>query len=113
MYAKFMTPEEWRGLSANSRHKINLFVMEHERMKEHMQGVCKWTQDDEYGYWSGDCGILWELISDGPITNGMKYCPGCGKLLDQQSEPKHFDDDSYDNYLDNLDNIFGMEDETD
>ena len=32
--AKFMTPEEWRGLSAESRHKINLFVAEHERMKE-------------------------------------------------------------------------------
>ena len=34
MDAKFMTPEEWRGLSAESRHKINLFVMEHERLKE-------------------------------------------------------------------------------
>ena len=30
---KFMTPEEWRGLSADSRHKINLFVYKYDELK--------------------------------------------------------------------------------
>ena len=62
--AKFMTPEEWRGLSAESRHKINLFVMEYERMREALE----WYADDKnYAYnvpgkkapssvWIGDMG---------------------------------------------------------
>ena len=48
------------------------------------QGICQWKlTDDEWNQWSGDCGTAWTLETDDPVTNGMNYCPRCGRKLEQ------------------------------
>lgn len=50
-------------------------------------GQCLWTEWEE-GQWEAACGLIWELADDGsrttPKTNGMNFCPGCGKPLSEQ-----------------------------
>ena len=42
---------------------------------------CKWTEDDE-GTWETSCGEAFEFFYCGPVENGMRYCPYCGKPLE-------------------------------
>lgn len=43
---------------------------------------CNWKLG-EYGEepWKSDCGMEWSFPADGPVGNGMKFCPGCGKAV--------------------------------
>jgi hypothetical protein len=43
-------------------------------------GVCEWKDDDDGSWWTA-CGEGWNFIDGGPMGNGMKYCPFCGKPL--------------------------------
>src|SRR5574340_218730 len=53
-------------------------------LKDRMEGVCRWSlENDDYNIWKGDCGAEWTLETDDPVTNGMNYCPKCGKHLEQ------------------------------
>ena len=94
---KIMTDAEWASLSAESRHEINKYGMEFDRLTAKHDVLvawiaeletqktqrCQWNKD-EYAYsnlWSGSCGIEYELISDTPSDNDMIYCPRCGKKI--------------------------------
>jgi hypothetical protein len=47
-----------------------------------------WTLDPEDESWDGACGAKWQFNDDGPVENGMRYCPECGKrLATQHQEP--------------------------
>jgi hypothetical protein len=46
------------------------------------EGVCKW-ESDENGIWSSGCGETFDFYDGGPIDNGFKFCPYCGKFLSQ------------------------------
>lgn len=43
--------------------------------------ACEWScSDDESApnTWDGSCGIKWSFIDDGPMENGVRFCPKCG-----------------------------------
>lgn len=42
---------------------------------------CRWGDDDDEGIWNAECGELFQFYADGPIENGFKFCPYCGKEL--------------------------------
>ena len=44
-------------------------------------GSCKWEEDVDDGVWSTNCENMFVFIVDGPLENGMNYCPYCGKHL--------------------------------
>ena len=44
--------------------------------------TCKWTEN-ENGLWETDCNDSFEFYSSGPVENGMKFCPYCGKPLEE------------------------------
>jgi hypothetical protein len=49
------------------------------RRDEEKPHNCRWTLDIEDNLWSGDCGACWYFEFDGPVENGVRFCPGCGK----------------------------------
>jgi len=54
---------------------------------------CEWAQEDDInmpGTWRSACGVLWTFNEDGPVENGMKFCCGCGKKLDQKKSNDDF-----------------------
>ena len=42
---------------------------------------CHWQQDDEGAYDTG-CDERFEFYCDGPIENGFRFCPYCGKPIE-------------------------------
>ena len=58
-------------------------------MRERTQGVCRWRlTDDDHGWWTGDCGAEWIFEASDPNGNKMKFCPKCGRKLEQvEPEP--------------------------
>lgn len=43
--------------------------------------TCDW-KEDLFGIWVGSCGFSWMFEGERtPADKGMKYCPGCGKVL--------------------------------
>jgi len=44
--------------------------------------VCQWRDPGEDdSEWQTGCGKGWTFIDDGPVENGVKFCPYCGKPL--------------------------------
>lgn len=41
---------------------------------------CYWSEDDD-GIWQTSCGNAFVFTADGPIENGFKNCPYCGRYL--------------------------------
>ena len=47
--------------------------------------TCQWQEDDG-GLWScSKCDIAWQFMNDGPKENDVRYCPKCGKRIDEVS----------------------------
>ncbi len=42
---------------------------------------CLWTYDEDSDSWDTGCGEKFCFIVDGPVENGMNFCPYCGKQL--------------------------------
>lgn len=50
--------------------------------------ACEWSVSDD-GSWDGSCGIKWSFIDDGPMENGVRFCPKCGgtvKMKEQSND---------------------------
>ena len=43
--------------------------------------TCKWTHNDDDGYWDTSCGKAWRFDDGGPKENNMNFCHCCGKTL--------------------------------
>ena len=54
-----------------------------------VEQVCFWTHRPEQygqsGYWETSCGHIFILIDGTPIDNEMKFCPYCGKRLEEKT----------------------------
>jgi len=51
-----------------------------------MDENCTWIETPEY--WECDaCGLSWVFADGGPAENEMRYCPGCGRRLLDESAP--------------------------
>ena len=49
--------------------------------QESEKGECGWFTTGD-GVWEATCGFAWELTNEeGPIENGMCFCPNCGGEL--------------------------------
>lgn len=46
------------------------------------RGVCKWTYDHSEGFYETDCGQSWRFEDGGVADNGVKFCHGCGKVVE-------------------------------
>lgn len=56
-----------------------------ELVREHNKDTrtCQWKRiDDDNNTWAGECGIEFNLESNLPEENAMRYCPNCGKILE-------------------------------
>ncbi len=42
-----------------------------------LQKPCVWTYDDEHDKWDTACGEAFQVMSDGPTENAMRFCPFC------------------------------------
>ena len=43
---------------------------------------CKWSEDEDDGYWQTGCGQKWTFSAPGtPKEHGMEFCYHCGKTL--------------------------------
>jgi len=49
-----------------------------------LRGECIWSEDEDGVYHTG-CGNMFEFISGGLEENRTKFCPYCGKSLQQQA----------------------------
>ena len=59
---------------------------------EAQPAVCRWTCDDIYDYYNTECGQTWTLIEGTPKDNGVRFCHGCGKSIEevkQEAENEH------------------------
>lgn len=54
-----------------------------DRIGRESMKTCEWVEDTEGG-WTANCGMHWWLEDGTPKTNGMIYCPACGKRLEQK-----------------------------
>lgn len=45
---------------------------------------CVWTEDAE-GYWTTGCDEVFSLADGSPEDSGFKYCPYCGKVIEQKT----------------------------
>jgi len=41
---------------------------------------CTWEPDDN-DTWKTQCEHLFEFYTDGPLVNGFRFCPYCGRVL--------------------------------
>lgn len=46
--------------------------------------TCTWTHDHDYDddYWETGCGETFTFLDGGPMDNGVKFCPFCGKAIE-------------------------------
>ena len=46
---------------------------------------CRWVEvevgEGDYAWWS-DCSRTWAFVDGGPEDNGVKYCQGCGREIE-------------------------------
>ena len=63
-------------------------------MLESKNKVCEWAQVPHIEVWTTSCEFEWLLNQGTPASNGMNYCPKCGKLLvEKQTEIEESDDE--------------------
>lgn len=52
--------------------------------------TCKWKQDGfnmtEHSYWETTCDNLFRFNTGGPKQNHFKFCPYCGKLIEEAKQ---------------------------
>ena len=47
-----------------------------------IQGSCEWEEDADGSAWETSCRNRFLLNDGGPVDNGLKFCPFCGKEVD-------------------------------
>lgn len=58
----------------------------HELRKSRYQ-PCRWWQERFDPYWTSDCGrAAFEFTDGGPVQNGFRFCPHCGRPLRELQE---------------------------
>jgi len=53
---------------------------------EQSERYCLWIEDDD-GVYQTSCLHSFEIMNGTPETNGIKFCPYCGKLIRQAGSP--------------------------
>jgi len=51
-------------------------------------GSCKWEYDWRNDTWDTGCGDSFIVIDATPSQNGMRYCPYCGKVINEIIEKR-------------------------
>jgi len=66
-----------------SFYRCEEMIKVREFLMNHLESKCKWTEDDTCDFWETACGQLFEFNDGGPVENMFKFCPHCGKPLDE------------------------------
>jgi len=74
--------EHWTASEA--RKKREIVTRKDERMNP--KQYCIWIEDDD-GVYQTSCLHSFEFMNGTPESNGIKFCPYCGKELRQAGEP--------------------------
>ncbi len=53
---------------------------------------CLWTEDGD-GMWETTCHNAFVFMTDGPKENEMKFCPDCGRVLEENTQTEETPDD--------------------
>lgn len=70
---------------ANAKLKKEIYRLQDQRRD--YPRVCHWSEDAD-GVWNGSCGIAWTFgYETTPNENKMTYCPECGAVIIQESQP--------------------------
>jgi hypothetical protein len=58
-----------------------------------MSDKCGWTFDDNYSYYDTACENTFMFECDGILQNEFRYCPYCGKAI-EEIKPEVMTDDA-------------------
>lgn len=50
------------------------------------RNTCKWIYDEDDDFWETECGGAFTLMAGTPKDNRMKFCPYCGKKIEQKEK---------------------------
>ena len=78
-------------MSAGALKAFEAFVRADEREQALAAPVCSWGQVDDLhtpDTWEAECGAMWTFTEGGPKDNNMRFCPECGKPLQQKGGEK-------------------------
>ena len=53
---------------------------------------CTWTATN-CEQWETSCGNEYEFYDDGPYENGFRYCPYCGKRIEEKPLTESYEDE--------------------
>ena len=72
-------------------HKLCLAGIADEFERLFTSEVCTWTYHPDgpglwCDYWETGCGNEFEMVDGSPTDNDMKFCPYCGKRLEEKDE---------------------------
>lgn len=83
------------GFGANQRNtlltKLTLFATLLRDSLRTLDDPCVWECEDDIdmpGTYKGDCGALWSFIEGGVKENGLRYCPQCGRRVEERAPAK-------------------------
>ncbi len=57
-----------------------------EDSEERENPVCRWSYDDWDDAWQTECGDRHVFFADGPIENGYRFCPYCGREIKEDKK---------------------------
>lgn len=81
-----LTDEQYKQITESAGWSWD-YMSDHERgmmraVADAAVPSCEWfpasDMDNMPDTWEGACGAIWSFIDDGPIENGMRFCPNCG-----------------------------------
>jgi len=58
--------------------------------------ICVWEYDDTDDFWTTSCRHGFILNAGGPADNGLRFCPYCGKALEERVAMDNYGFYSYD-----------------
>jgi len=77
--------EEFEKLGLDSNRLWGKEYLENLKQKHKDKIICVWScNEDEYGTYLTQCGHCFECTTDGIKENRFKFCPFCGKSIEEE-----------------------------
>lgn len=70
------------GAQCHCQPQEGRFCVYEDALQKAVRNTCQWASDDE-GTWHSECGEAFVFNDGSPTDNRMRFCPYCGKSLQQ------------------------------